>query len=237
MLEWYKALPAELSAAVHGFTLLNEPGLGLVPGGAPRPRPGVTPLSDNAPVVAWLTAAVHLYMSELGGLLETAGAPLLYMNLHESAFPPTGNQSSIFAMAAAAAAMGLAGRPWAVFDVHHYFSWTGGGSGIPAENCSSNDVLKAFVDEGMANFIGSLRAAARSNNLRKVACSEWSLSLHHKDWIAPCTAADPLTVMHDTQLGRFATAGVANFFWGWRMPNGGVHEDKWSLKYHLTGMH
>ena len=48
------------------------------------------------------------------------------MNLHESAFPAAkGGQSSIEQMAVAAASMGLAGKAWAVFDVHHYFAWAG----------------------------------------------------------------------------------------------------------------
>ena len=33
--------------------------------------------------------------------------------------------------------MGLSDKPWAVFDVHFYFAWAGGGGGIPAANCSA----------------------------------------------------------------------------------------------------
>ena len=41
--------------------------------------------------------------------------------------------------------------------------------------------------------------------------------------------------MYTAQLEAFEAAGMAHFFWGWRMPFGGVHEQTWSLKYHLTG--
>jgi hypothetical protein len=54
MLSWYKGLRPELQAAVYGFTLLNEPGLGVVRGGAPPPRPGNTALPDNQLILRWL---------------------------------------------------------------------------------------------------------------------------------------------------------------------------------------
>lgn len=153
MLEWYTNLPLDLQPAVHGFTLLNEPGLGKVAhgsgGGASGIRPGVTPLpGGNASVVAWLAQAVQAYTSTIlpyhhhhhrddvvGEGPQSPQSPLLppllYMNLHESAFPVIkggggGSASSSMAqMASAAAGMGLANKPWAVFDVHHYFSWGG----------------------------------------------------------------------------------------------------------------
>ena len=65
--------------------------------------------------------------------------PLLYMNLHESAFP---GGNAFNEMGQAMTTMGLSGVPWAVFDVHHYFSWGGAhGAGIPAANCSTDAEL------------------------------------------------------------------------------------------------
>jgi hypothetical protein len=124
-----------------------------------------------------------------------------------------------------------------VYDVHHYFAWAGEGDGIPAKSCSSDAELKEYVERGMATFTGAMRDAASKYNIANVACSEWSLSLHHKDHITPCTAPSSLNLMHDIQVKAFEDAGMAQFFWGWRMPYGGTHEPLWSLKYHLTGLH
>merc|ERR1740121_3461121 len=162
---------------------------------------------------------------------------MLYMNLHESAFPPTENASSIEQMASVYADLGLAAKPWAVYDVHHYFSWGGTGSGIPADNCVTDDDLKAYVQEGMDNFTTALKEAASHYDIVNIACSEWSLSLHHKDHISPCKAPNILSIMHDIQLNSFKEANMGSFFWGWRMPTGGTHEAMWSLKYHYTGLH
>jgi len=128
-------------------------------------------------------------------------------------------------------------QPWAVYDVHHYFAWKGEGDGIPARNCSSDAELQDYVQQGMANFTGAMREAASNYEIANIACSEWSLSLHHKDHIHPCTAPSSLKLMHDIQVKAFEDAGMGQFFWGWRMPYGGTHEAMWSLKYHVTGLH
>jgi len=248
MLRWYAALEPALRRAVHGFTLLNEPGLGLVPGGTPGPRPGVTPLAGgNASVVAWLGSAVEVFeeLAVVGTAVaagnDDAHQPLLYMNLHQAAFPPLpaalGGASSIEQMAGAMAGWGLSGKPWAVLDVHQYLAWSGDGRGVPAANCSSDETLGAYVGAAMQQFTGEMQAAAAAHGIARIACSEWSLSLHHKDHVAPCAAPNALDVMYRTQVAAFAAADMAQFFWGWRMPQGGCHEAKWSLKFHLTGMH
>jgi hypothetical protein len=116
--------------------------------------------------------------------------------------------------------------------------WAGDGSGIPAENCSTDAELAAFVSTGMNAFTSKLHAVADANNLTGgVACSEWSLSFHHKDYISPCKAPNALDVMYNEQVVAFRRANVSQFMWGWRMPQGGVHEETWSLKLHLTGEH
>jgi hypothetical protein len=67
--------------------------------------------------------------------------------------------------------------------------------------------------------------------------SSFVQSLHHKDHILPCTAPNALKIMYDEQISGFQRAGVSNFFWGWKMPQGGTHEPMWSLKLHLLGQH
>ena len=90
MLSWYKDLPADLQSTVWAFTLLNEPGLGVVNGGdgtgGSHVRPGNTALPNNKPVLAWLGEAVQVFKQELSALIASKSAvmPLLYMNLHES---------------------------------------------------------------------------------------------------------------------------------------------------------
>ena len=233
MMSWYKTLGAKnLGKSIYGFTLLNEPGLGVVHGGSPPPRSGNTGLPDNSIIVEWLAEATGIFKQAIQS--QNPVAPLLYLNLHASAFPGADPMGQ---MGKAAARIGLAHEPWAVLDVHEYFAWDGGGGGIPAANCSTDMELQAFVSHGMQRFISSLKASATANSIANVACSEWSLSLHHTDTIAPCTAPHALAVMHDTQVRAFDSAAVSNFMWGWRMPQGGAHEAMWSLKFHLTGKH
>jgi hypothetical protein len=216
-------------------------GLGLVPsvpGGAVRP--GVTPLPNNRSITSWLAAAVDLYKEDVVAAAEASGAytPLLYMNLHQAAFPAASFELEIAQMAGAAAEMGLSQVPWAVYDVHNYFAWGGpDGGGIPAGNCDTDSSLTSFVRDHMANFTQHMRASADLHGLAGVSCSEWSLSTHHRDRVQPCAAPSALKIMYREQVAAFETANMAQFFWGWRMPMGGIHEAKWSLKFHLTGAH
>ena len=135
--------------------------------------------------------------------------------------------------------MGLASVAWAVLDIHHYFAWDAGGGGIPASLCDTADNLAAFVKRGMTAWISNVTATASAYSIDNVACSEWALSLHHTDLIAPCALDQPtaVDVMYSAQKDAFAAAGMSNFMWGWRMPMGGAHEPFWSMKLHLTGQH
>merc|ERR1719450_53194 len=110
-------------------------------------------------------------------------------------------------MASAYAQMGLSGKTWAIFDVHHYFSWDWG-NGIPAPNCTTNDELIAYVSEGMQEYTKAMKAAAAKYDIQGLCCSEWALSMHHKDLILPCTAPDSLKLMHDLQVKAFTDAGM-----------------------------
>jgi len=225
MMQWWEDLPTNLKAAVHGFTVLNEPGLGMVydlPGG-------------NTTIVSWLKEAVQVFEGyALEGAAEGVEPPLLYLNLHESAFPG----DALPQMAEVYQNLGLSGKNWAVFDVHHYFSWGGDQwNGVPAVNCSTDAELTKWVNEEMDNWTKNMKATAKKYNIKNLASSEWSLSLHHKDHIHPCTAENPLDIMHDLQKQWYEDNGIGHFFWGWRMPTGGTHEPMWSLKYHYTGKH
>jgi hypothetical protein len=92
MMAWYKGLPNDLIAdkTVWAFTLLNEPGLGVVQGGSPGPRVGNTGIADNKPILAWLKKALNVYDEAIAPCSSGAhplpgmtDCPLLYMNLHE----------------------------------------------------------------------------------------------------------------------------------------------------------
>ena len=42
--------------------------------------------------------------------------------------------------------------------------------------------------------------------------------------------------MYEYQIEGYKTQGLESvYFWTWRVPYGGVHEDAWSLKFYLTG--
>jgi hypothetical protein len=171
---------------------------------------------------------------------------------------------------------------------------------VRPESCNAMCISR-YVQHGMTGFLSKIRTAATANHVELVACSEWALSLHHWDTVAPCTAPNALRIMcaqpcsvhprhpassmahtdrlrthslsstscchhtdrqiscsagsvaclnwrvrtyvftvlsrYDEQVNAFSSAQVANFMWGWRMPQGGSHEALWSMKYHLLGTH
>ena len=74
MLSWYKNLSPKQQAAVHGFTLMNEPGHQMVPSIIPT----------AAPIVNWLRNAVTIYESKV--VTGVPNPPLLYLNLIGTAF-------------------------------------------------------------------------------------------------------------------------------------------------------
>jgi hypothetical protein len=154
-----------------------------------------------------------VYRQELGHLQRV---PLLWMNLHSSAFP---GADPIDQMAAAAENMSLGGTPWAVFDVHHYFSWDHR-AGIPPQNCSTDGELRNYVRAGMHSFLTALKSAAQKHGLANVGCSEWSLSLHHTDTVAPCTAPNAIAIMYEEQVS--AAHGHAGARLGQMVPRGGL---------------
>merc|ERR1711998_356901 len=127
----------------------------------------------------------------------------------------------------------LANKSWAEFDVHHYFAWDYG-QGI--QNCAADQNLTGYVDDGMYSFTGEIIQTGREAGLLNFATSEWSLSTHRNDSQA-CGAVHEAQIMYEQQTRAFREQGFANFFWGWRMPWGGWHESKWSLKYFMTGEH
>jgi len=231
MLDWYMGLAAERKKVVHGFTLMNEPGHLIVP--------QYIPTAD--PIVRWLQQAVALYEQQV--VMKMTDPPLLYMNMIDTAygvFPQTCVKQKIDpndklqCMAHVLAKdCGLANKSWAVFDVHHYFSWDNG-NGI--DNCATDQNLTGYVDDGMYGFTGEIIKTGAEAGLMNYATSEWSLCTHRND-TQDCAAADELSIMYEQQTDAYTLGGFANFFWGWKMPYGGWHEAKWSLKNYMTGKH
>jgi len=234
MLRWYRALPASLQGVIQGFTLLNEPGHLLVPAYMPNAQP----------IMEWLVQAVDIYRSEVVEHVPAGQqVPLLFMNLIETAFPggctlSNGTNATdpvdcmTFAMAVD---MKLANTSWAVFDVHHYFAWDGG-SGISDSDCNTSATMRSWVAGQMEQWTTNILGKGQALDLEAYSCSEWSLSMHRND-TQSCPAAHSKQIMYEEQVKSLKDAGFGQYFWGWKMPYGGWHEDKWSLKYHLTGLH
>ena len=88
----------------------------------------------------------------------------------------------------------------------------------------------------MYGFTGEIIKTGAEAGLMNYATSEWSLCTHRND-TQDCAAADELSIMYDQQMDAYTWGGFANFFWGWKMPYGGWHEAKWSLKNYMTGKH
>jgi hypothetical protein len=84
--------------------------------------------------------------------------------------------------------------------------------------------------------LGALTGAAAAAGVRHAAVSEWSLATFH-DSSAGCLDAAVLDAVYAAQASEMTAAGVASFFWGWKMPSGGVHQRFWSMDHFQRHVH
>jgi len=225
MLRWFKALPPESRAAVHGVTLLNEPGHKL-----PNKR---------TEVLHWLANAVQTYRDEIvdGGVPDGERVPFLYVNLIETLDLNVADMAAWMRSQFTVKEL----ETWAVLDVHHYFAWSytgcmGGSNTGCAFSCADKpSVIARRVGERAGEWAGTLRAAATTYGVQHLAVSEWSLATF-SDSSRSCSNREVLDIMFEHQEQAYRGAGIQGYFWGWKMPHGGSHVKAWSLKDYLDGM-
>ena len=224
MLRWFKALPVESRAAVHGITLLNEPGHKL-----PNKR---------TEVLHWLGNAVQTYKDEIvdGGVPDGERVPFLYVNLIETLDLNVADMSAWMRSQFTVKEL----ETWAVLDVHHYFAWSytgcmGGSNTGCAFSCADKpSVIARQIGNRAGEWAGTLRAAARMYGVQNLAVSEWSLATF-SDSSRSCSNREVLDIMFEHQEQAYRGAGIQGYFWGWKMPHGGSHVKAWSLRDYLDG--
>jgi len=222
-LGWFKNLPAESRAAVHGLQLLNEPGHML-----PEQR---------TQVLDWLANAVDIYREELvnEGLSVSERVPFLYINLVETLGLNVADMAAWMRSQFTPREL----KDWAVLDVHHYFAWSytgcmGGSNAGCSFDCNEKpSVVAQRIGELSGEWAGSLRAAAHTYGVQNLAVSEWSLATF-SDSSKSCSNRAMLDIMYEHQEQAYRGAGIQGFFWGWKMPHGGSHAKAWSLSDYLS---
>ena len=223
MLDWYKKLPEESRMAVHGITLLNEPGHKL-----PHQR---------TKVLGWLAKAVQMYKDEVvnTGVASAERVPFLYVNMIETLDLNVADMAAWMRSQFTVREL----EEWAVLDVHHYFAWSytgciGGSNSGCSFSCDDRpSVVAQNIGEHAGDWAGTLRAAAETYGVKNLAVSEWSLATF-SDSSRSCSNREVLDIMFEHQEQAYRGAGIQGFFWGWKMPHGGSHVKAWSLSDYLA---
>jgi hypothetical protein len=223
MLNWYKNLPDDSRLAVHGITLLNEPGHKLP--------------DQRTKVLSWLAQAIQVYRDEVvnDGISATERVPFLYVNLIETLDLNVADMAAWMRSQFTVREL----EDWAVLDVHHYFAWTytgcmGGTNAGCAFSCEDKpSVVAQNIGERSGEWAGTLRASAEMYGVKNLAVSEWSLATF-SDSSRSCSSRDVLDIMFEHQEQAYRGAGIQGYFWGWKMPHGGEHVKAWSLSDYLA---
>ena len=224
MLNWFKSLPEDSRLAVHGITLLNEPGHNLP--------------AQRSKVLRWLAKAVQTYKDEIvnDGVPDGERVPYLYVNLIETLDLNVADMAAWMRSQFTVKEL----ESWAVLDVHHYFAWSytgcmGGTNAGCAFSCDDKpSVVAQKVGERAGEWAGTFRAAAQTYGVQNLAVSEWSLATF-SDSSRSCSNREVLDIMFEHQEQAYRGAGIQSFFWGWKMPHGGSHIKAWSLSDYLAG--
>jgi len=214
MLEWYDELAESDKDFVDGFTLLNEPAH-LLP-------------EKKDVMLAWMAKAIYMYRELVVRPCEAAKRPVpkLYVNLMNTAGIAQNEYGKLMASWFDQTEL----DDWAVLDLHFYLAWgnTGCESGCAFKCSDPLQQIAANVRTATAAFIGSIKRPAETYGVKRFSIGEWSLATHHDSKMG-CSDSNVLQTIYQSQLRAFKSLGTKNFFWGWKMPHGGLHEDYWSM--------
>ena len=184
-------------------------------------------------LTAWLSQAIDIYRQKV--VLAAPHVPMLYVNLIETALQP---QQIVDFFHDTFSADEL--KEWAILDIHHYFAWDGGHNGCYDGSCAYTcadsatsegiDSINSFIADGAVN---SHQFFFDNGSIPLVSCSEYSLATYDLS-ASSCRGSTILTAMHGEQAEGFKNQGLYGaYFWTWKMPYGGTHEEAWSLKNFL----
>ena len=221
LIRWMEELAdrnASAFSGLYGLTPMNEPGLNMPGGTAPRLD----------------TLAISLQLFRASNLPK-AGKRLL-MNMIQ------------ISKAAAASwwlshTTEAEREQWAVIDLHHYIAWPG--VHWCSDGSRSIDELRQEVDATPDTWQWSARTSlGLTNSSALVAMSEFSGSTH-EDTTKSCSpnnlafgdaakAMDVVRYFVAKQVQTSASTNVIDFFWKWHFPFNSNFRTEWSLKHILA---
>eukprot|EP00929_Paragymnodinium_shiwhaense_P090177 TRINITY_DN50365_c0_g1_i1.p1 TRINITY_DN50365_c0_g1~~TRINITY_DN50365_c0_g1_i1.p1 ORF type:complete len:597 (+),score=79.30 TRINITY_DN50365_c0_g1_i1:71-1861(+) len=210
----------DLKAAVKGVTLLNEPAM-MARGG--RAYGGAGWLDSQQDIFEWLTRASALFERRRPAF---DAKTKLILNLHDSAFKnPSASPSDDPALVWFK--VNFAHKDWVTLDKHFYQAWSFHGP----PSCSEWTLgeLERRTRWFMKSSWEHHPALYGVNMEGRKAMTEFSSSTYSQVAMA-CRDANFLRAFFNIQVREAAKNGVEAFFWTWRMPEGGIFQDGWSLK-------
>jgi len=219
MLEWYNDLAEADKDFVDGFTLLNEPAH-MMP-------------EKKEVMLNWMAKAIYMYREIVVRPRESMKRPVpkLYVNLMNTAGIAQNEYGKLMASWFDETEL----DHWAVLDVHFYLAWgnTGCESGCAFKCSDPIPKIAESVRASAAAFIGSIKRPAETYGVKHFSIGEWSLATH-RDSSKGCSDSVVSQTIYKSQLKAFKTMGAKNFFWGWKMPSAGLHENFWSMDVYQT---
>ena len=221
MLEWYNDLAEADKDFVDGFTLLNEPAH-MMP-------------EKKEVMLKWMAKAIYMYREIVVRPRESMKRPVpkLYVNLMNTAGIAQNEYGKLMASWFDETEL----DNWAVLDVHFYLAWgnTGCESGCAFKCSDPIPKIAESVRASAAAFIGSIKRPAETYGVKHFSIGEWSLATH-RDSSKGCSDSVVSQTVYKSQLKAFKAMGAKNFFWGWKMPSAGLHENFWSMDVYQTRM-
>lgn len=120
-----------------------------------------------------------------------------------------------------------------VCDQHFYIAWDRTATIGSTSDCycntshNENDKRKVMVDAINGN-INNMNNISRNGII--VSIGEFSHATYNISSVADRTE-ETLKTMFKTQIEQCNHNNIECFFWTWKMPYGGCHQDAWSLEY------
>lgn len=223
LLDWVADL-GPLKDVVAGFTFMNEPAMTAKGGKAAG---GEEWLDRQEDVLDWLADAGSRFENARPRLASSAK---VYLNFHMSAFQtplltdPSPHPAYVWFR------QQYENKPWTVLDIHWYGAWEDKPPSC-GEHAIDNLLLK--FQEFINHTWLQQHAFANMSLEGRMSISELSASTFHVVALA-CRDAPVLRSFAHKQVVGALDQGIEPFFWTWRMPEGGIFQDGWSLKK-ITG--
>jgi len=231
LIDWVAGL-GELKPVVAGLTFMNEPAMEAFGG---KELGGADWLDKQDDVLDWLSDATALFEARK---LELPDAKV-YVNLHSSAFkkPPADKPVPFWPFpiyvpdpAYAWFQKQFKNKPWAFLDIHFYEAWDRTNfPEAPLCDTPSLDALTAETQKFAKETFTDNPDLSEMALQGRMAMSEFSSATFDKVRLA-CNNKTFTRAFLYRQVSEVLKVGIQPFFWTWRMPEGGMFQDGWSLK-------